>query len=63
MIGIIISNEYISCISWEKEDTNLIFSYVETFSLNQKLSNILYEESELKFTLTSILKNLRTIKI
>ena len=60
MIGIIISNEHISCASWEKENNNIKFSYNESFPLNQKLSDILYLESELNFTLTSILKKINS---
>ena len=60
MIGIIISNEHISCASWEKENNNIKFSYNESFALNQKLSDILYLESELNFTLTSILKKINS---
>ncbi len=60
MIGIIISNEHISCASWEKENSNIKFSYTKSFALNQKLSDILYLESELNFTLTSILKNINS---
>ncbi len=60
MIGIIISNEHISCASWEKENNNIGFSYTESFALNQKLSDILYLESELNFTLTSILKKINS---
>ena len=63
MIGIIISNEHISCASWEKEDNNIKFSYNESFYLNQRLSDILYLESELNFTLTSILKKSTQISL
>ena len=60
MIGIIISNEHISCASWEKENNNIKFSYTDSFALNQRLSDILYLESELNFTLTSILKKINS---
>ena len=61
MIGIVLSDRFIICISWDKETGVLSNSDLVKIPFNQSISDILTNESELNLVLTSILKKLNQI--